>query len=88
MERDDAFFDHERLDVYRLSINMPDSRFVWPISFHVLLDLLAINGYGQPQSISLNIAEGNGKSSLSDKAAFLKSLGVPPLMRSDPRSAL
>lgn len=66
-----ADFDHEKLDVYRLAIQFT----AW---VGTLLDRLA-----KPKpsvgrhldeasaSIALNIAEGNGKRSLTDRARFL-----------------
>lgn len=64
-------FDHDRLDVYRLSIEYVAS------SFGVAREL---NGLHRPardqwlptaQSIPLNIAEGNGKRSWRDRSRFL-----------------
>ncbi|TWT65067.1 four helix bundle protein [Allorhodopirellula solitaria] len=66
----DPMFDHDRLDVYRLSIEYTAD------SFAVSKEL---NGLHRPardqwlraaQSIPLNIAEGNGKRSLKDRARF------------------
>ena len=67
----EPIFDHDRLDVYRLSIEYVAS------SFAVAREL---NGYHRhardqwfraAQSIPLNIAEGNGKRSLKDRSRFL-----------------
>jgi four helix bundle protein len=62
-------FDHERLDVYRLSIDYV----AW--SFEAAQLLEGRHARDQwlraAQSIPLNIAEGNGKRSLKDRARFL-----------------
>jgi len=67
----EPIFDHDRLDVYRLSIEYVAS------SFAVAKDL---NGYHRhardqwlraAQSIPLTIAEGNAKRSLKDRSRFL-----------------
>jgi four helix bundle protein len=60
-------FDHERLDVYRLSLEYV------AFSFGIATSLADINRQTRDpwlraaQSIPLNIAEGNGKQSLRDK---------------------
>jgi four helix bundle protein len=65
-------FDHERLDVYRLSI---DYVAVW---YRIAKTLGGINRQARDQwlraaqSIPLNIAEGNGKQSLKDKNRFFE----------------
>lgn len=65
-------FDHERLDVYRLSIDYV--AFAYRIA-------KGLSGVHRPardqwlraaQSIPLNIAEGNGKQSLKDKTRFFE----------------
>lgn len=65
-------FDHERLDVYRLSIEYV------AFSYRIAKTL---NGIHRPardqwlraaQSVPLNIAEGNGKQSLRDKKRFFE----------------
>ena len=65
-------FDHERLDVYRLSINYV------AFSFQIANSLGGTNRQARDQwlraaqSISLNISEGNGKQSLKDKKRFFE----------------
>ncbi|MCC6509123.1 MAG: four helix bundle protein [Pirellulaceae bacterium] len=65
-------FDHERLDVYRLSIDYV------AFSFLNAKRLGGINRHARDQwlraaqSIPLNIAEGNGKQSLKDKNRFFE----------------
>jgi four helix bundle protein len=65
-------FDHERLDVYRLSIDYV------AFSFLNTKGLGGINRHARDQwlraaqSIPLNIAEGNGKQSLKDKNRFFE----------------
>ena len=65
-------FDHEKLDVYRLSIEYV------AYSFKIAKDLTGNNRHARDQwlraalSIPLNIAEGNGKQSLKDKNRFFK----------------
>ena len=64
-------FDHDRLDVYRLSIKYVSS------SFTIAKDLNGCHRHARDQwlraaqSIPLNIAEGNGKRSLKDRSRFL-----------------
>lgn len=64
-------FDHDRLDVYRLSIDYPAS------SFAMAKDLTGAHRHARDQwlraaqSIPLNIAEGNGKRSHKDRSRFL-----------------
>ena len=68
----DAGFDHEKLDVYRLSIEL----IAW---VGTLIDerlagarLSAVKHLDEAStSVSLNIAEGNGKRSAVDRARFL-----------------
>ena len=68
---DDAIFDHDRLDVYRLSVNYVAS------SFRIAKGLTGLHRYARDQwvraaqSIPLNIAEGNGKRSIKDRNRFL-----------------
>jgi four helix bundle protein len=63
-------FDHERLDVYRLSIEYV------AFSYRLAKGLTGIHRHARDQwlraaqSIPLNIAEGNGKRSLKDRARF------------------
>ena len=65
-------FDHERLDVYRLSIDYV------AFSFGITKSLGGVNRQARDQwlcaaqSIPLNIAEGNGKQSLKDKNRFFE----------------
>jgi four helix bundle protein len=67
----DYLFDHDRLDVYRLSIDYVGSSF----ETSRLLSRLHLHAREQwlraAQSIPLNIAEGNGKRSPKDRARFL-----------------
>ena len=64
-------FDHEKLDVYRLSIEYVAT------SFRIAEDLTGLHRHARDQwlraaqSIPLNIAEGNGKRSLKDRSRFL-----------------
>ena len=66
----DSTFDHDRLDVYRLSIEYTAEAFV------VAKDLSGLHRHARDQwlraaqSIPLKIAEGNGKRSLKDRARF------------------
>ncbi|MGV3485306.1 MAG: four helix bundle protein [Planctomycetaceae bacterium] len=65
-------FDHERLDVYRLSIDYV------AFSFQIARTLSGANRQARDQwlraaqSVPLNIAEGNGKLSLKDKNRFFE----------------
>ena len=67
----EPIFDHDRLDVYRLSI-----KYV-AISFKAAKSLIGLHRHARDQwlraaqSIPLNIAEGNGKRSLKDRSRFL-----------------
>ncbi|MEM8671538.1 MAG: four helix bundle protein [Planctomycetota bacterium] len=67
----EPIFDHDRLDVYRLTIEYVAS------SFAVARDLEGSHRHARDQwlraaqSIPLNIAEGNGKRSLKDRSRFL-----------------
>ena len=67
----EPIFDHDRLDVYRLSIDYVAS------SFKLAADLSGLHRHARDQwlraaqSIPLNIAEGNGKRSLKDRSRFL-----------------
>ncbi len=68
----EPIFDHERLDVYRLSIDYV------AFSYQVARSLKGVNRHARDQwlraaqSIPLNIAEGNGKQSLKDKSRFFE----------------
>ncbi len=67
----EPIFDHDRLDVYRLSIEYVAS------SFSLAKDLNGLHRHARDQwlraaqSVPLNIAEGNGKRSLKDRNRFL-----------------
>ncbi len=67
----EAIFDHDRLDVYRLSIDYVAQ------SFAIAKQLNGLHRHARDQwlcaaqSIPLNIAEGNGKRSLKDRNRFL-----------------
>jgi four helix bundle protein len=68
----EPFFDHERLDVYRLAIDYVAS------SYRIAKSLNGAERHARDQwlraaqSIPLNIAEGNGKQSLKDKNRFFE----------------
>ncbi len=68
----EATFDHERLDVYRLSIEYV------AFSYRIAKTLGGVNRQARDQwlraaqSIPLNIAEDNGKQSLKDKNRFFE----------------
>lgn len=65
-------FDHERLDVYRLSIEYV------ALAYRLAKALTGTHRHARDQrfraaqSVSLNIAEGNGKQSLKDKNRFFE----------------
>ena len=67
----EPIFDHDRLDLYRLSIDYVAS------SFAIAKELTGAHRHARDQwlraaqSIPLNIAEGNGKRSLKDRSRFL-----------------
>ena len=67
----EPIFDHDRLDVYRLSIDYVAS------SFAIAKELNGLHRHARDQwlraaqSIPLNIAEGNGKRSFKDRNRFL-----------------
>jgi four helix bundle protein len=67
----EPIFDHDRLNVYRLSIAYVAS------SFTIAKELNGCHRHARDQwlraaqSIPLNIAEGNGKRSLKDRSRFL-----------------
>ena len=65
------FFDHNRLDVYRLSIEYVAAAFVSSRSLGGLHRHARDQWLRAAQSIPLNIAEGNGKRSLKDRERFL-----------------
>lgn len=64
-------FDHERLDVYRLSIDYVARSFKAAQPLEGLYRHARDQWLRAAQSIPLNIAEGNGKRSLKDRARFL-----------------
>jgi len=64
-------FDHERLDVYRVSIEYVARSFEASQSLEGLHRHARDQWLRAAQSIPLNIAEGNGKRSLKDRARFL-----------------
>lgn len=67
----DYLFDHDRLDVYRLSIEYVANAFDSSRSLEGLHRHARDQWLRAAQSIPLNIAEGNGKRSLKDRARFL-----------------
>jgi four helix bundle protein len=64
-------FDHERLDVYRLSIDYVARSFEAVQPLEGLYRHARDQWLRAAQSIRLNIAEGNGKRNLKDRARFL-----------------
>jgi len=64
-------FDHERLDVYRLSIDYVARSFEASQSLEGLHRHARDQWLRAAQSMPLNIAEGNGNRSLKDRARFL-----------------
>ena len=64
-------FDHDRLDVYRLSIEYVAAAFDFSRTLEGLHRHARDQWLRAAQSIPLNIAEGNGKRSLKDRARFL-----------------
>ncbi len=64
-------FDHDRLDVYRLSIDYVANAFDLSRSLEGLHRHARDQWLRAAQSIPLNIEEGNGKRSLKDRARFL-----------------
>ena len=65
------FFDHDRLDVYRLSIEYVAAAFASSRSLEGLHRHARDPWLRAAHSIPLNIAEGNGKRGLKDRARFL-----------------
>jgi four helix bundle protein len=65
------FFDHDLLDVYRLSIENVANAFDTSRSLEGLYRLARDPCLRVDKSIPLNIAEGNGKRSLKERARFL-----------------
>jgi four helix bundle protein len=68
-------FDHDRLDVYRISIEYVANAFETSRSLEGLHRHARDQWLRAAQSIPLNIAEGNGKRSLKDRARFLDIAG-------------
>jgi len=66
----ETIFDHDRLDVYCLSIEYVSSAFDLGKSLQGLHRHARDQWLRAAQSIPLNIAEGNGKRSLKDRARF------------------
>lgn len=64
-------FDHDRLDVYRLSIEYVTNAFDSSRTLEGLHRHARDRWLRAAQSIPLNIAEGSGKRSLKDRARFL-----------------
>ncbi len=64
-------FDHDRLDVYRLSIEYVASAFETSSGLSGLHRHARDQWLRAAQSVPLNIAEGNGKRSLKDRSRFL-----------------
>jgi four helix bundle protein len=67
----DSIFDHDRLDVYRLSIEYVAAAFDVSKSLSGLHRHARDQWLRAAQSVPLNIAEGNGKRSSKDRARFL-----------------
>jgi four helix bundle protein len=67
----DYFFDHDRLAVYRLSIEYVAKAFDTSRSLDGLHLHVRDQWLRAAQSIPLNIAEGNGKRSLKDRASTI-----------------
>ena len=67
----EPIFDHDRLDVYRLSIDYIASSFAIAKSLNGIHRHARDQWLRAAQSIPLNIAEGNGKRSLKDRNRFL-----------------
>ncbi len=67
----EPIFDHDQLDVYRLSIDYVASSFKFAQGLTGLHRHARDQWLRAAQSIPLNIAEGNGKRSLKDRNRFL-----------------
>ena len=67
----EQIFDHDRLDVYRLSIDCVAQSFAIAKQLNGLHRDARDQWLRAAQSIPLNIAEGNGKRSLKDRNQFL-----------------
>ena len=66
----DQIFDHEKLDVYGLSIEYVGETFAVAATLSGLHRHSRDQWLRAAQSIPLNIAEGNGKRSLKDRSRF------------------
>src|SRR3972149_3047900 len=66
----DPIFDHEKLDVYRLALEYVADCFEMAKRLSGLHRHARDQWLRAAQSIPLNIAEGNGKRSLKDRARF------------------
>ena len=66
----EPIFDHDRLDVYRLAIEYTADAFCVSKELNGLHRHAREQWLRAAQSIPLNIAEGNGKRSLKDRARF------------------
>ncbi|WP_085980607.1 four helix bundle protein [Novipirellula maiorica] len=71
----DPIFDHDRLDVYRLSIDYVAAAFDVSKTLGELHRHARDQWLRAAQSIPLNIAEGNDKRSLKDRARFFDIAG-------------
>ena len=68
----EPIFDHEKLDVYRLSIEYVTASYEIAKALSGTNRHLRDQWFRAAQSIPLNIAEGNGKQSLKDKNRFFE----------------
>ena len=68
----EPIFDHERLDVYCLSIEYVAASYKVARGFRGVNRHIRDQWLRAAQSIPLNIAEGNGKQSLKDKNRFFE----------------
>jgi len=68
----EPIFDHEKLDVYRLSIDYVTRSYREAQSLSGMNRHIRDQWLRAAQSIPLNIAEGNGKQSLKDKCRFFE----------------
>ena len=66
----EPIFDHDRLDVYRLAVEYTADSFVAAKALSGLHRHARDQWLRAAQSIPLNMAEGNGKRSLKDRARF------------------
>ena len=68
----EPIFDHEKLDVYRLSVEYAAASYEIAKSLTGASRHIRDQWLRASQSIPLNIAEGNGKQSLKDKNRFFE----------------